>query len=103
MYNVQFTGPYQGHVWTILGPCLHIFSFQLAKILKSFETESTLYKGYISSIQIGTISRPYLDHVMPIFGLDLHEVSIFGTIPGGCFHHIESIFSVALFQSSIDL
>ena len=26
-YNVQFRGPFQGHIWTMLGPCLPIFSF----------------------------------------------------------------------------
>ena len=69
MYNVQFTGPYQGHVWTMLGPCLHIFSFQLAKILKSFETESTWYKGYISTVQIWhhtkTTFGPCNGHIWP--------------------------------------
>ena len=69
MFNFQFTGPYQGHVWTLLSPYLHIFSFQLAKILKSFVTESTWYKGYISSIQnwhhTQTIFGPCIGHIWP--------------------------------------
>ena len=60
-----------GQTRAMFGSCqvyVCIFSFQLAKILKSFETESTCYKGYISRIKFFTILGPQLDNVMTIFG-----------------------------------
>ena len=122
MYNVQFTGLCQGHVWTMLGPCLPIFSFSWNS--ENFGDSVNLIKRiYISSLQIWDHTKLYLDNVMAIFDIwpsftsrlaralkfsrlsqpfwkgHVDELSIFGTMSGPCSDYIGSIFSVALFLS----
>ena len=84
-------GHTKGHVWTILGPCLHMFSFQLGEIMsqRGIKDISQVFK-------FGTLLRPYLDHVMAMFAQLYFQTSysseIFKTESAFCKGHVDEVY-----------
>ena len=67
-FNVKLFGPYEGHVWAILGPCFGYFYYIFAAKCLIWHKFLLMYCMKIRKKIIGTILGQCLINIEPCFG-----------------------------------